>query len=104
VLGYVTVGLRFRRRISIGPGLRLNVSKSGISTSVGTRGAWFTIGHGKTRETVGLPGTGVSYTEQQSIGAPQGDDVAPASSSGGSRALFWLVLVALVAIAIGILG
>ena len=81
------MGFRFRRRISIGPGLRLNVSKSGVSTSVGTRGAWFTIGHGKTRETVGLPGTGVSYTEQQSIGTPPTKDDTPVPSSGGSRVL-----------------
>ena len=97
------MGFRFRRRISIGPGLRLNVSKSGVSTSVGTRGAWFTIGHGKTRETVGLPGTGVSYTEQQSIGTPPGDEAAPASSSGGRVVLVWLVaflVVAVVAIVI----
>lgn len=95
------MGFRFRRRISIGPGLRLNVSKSGISTSVGTRGAWFTTGHGKTRETVGLPGTGVSYTEQQSVGAPPGDDAAPASSSGAARVLIWFaVLLALVVVAV----
>jgi hypothetical protein len=94
------MGFRFRRRISIGPGFRLNLSKSGVSASVGRRGAWFTIGHGKTRETVGLPGTGLSYTEQQSIGelpatvADNGPPV-PAPSSGGSGVLFWLVVLAL---------
>ena len=95
--------LRFRRTLRPLPGVRLNLSKSGVSTSVGTRGAWFTIGHGKTRETVGLPGTGVSYTEQQSIGTPPGDEAAPASSSVGRGVLVWLVaflVVAVVAIAI----
>ncbi len=29
--------LRFYRRLSINPGLRLNVSKSGVSLSLGTR-------------------------------------------------------------------
>jgi Protein of unknown function (DUF4236) len=88
---------RFRRRINLLPGVRLNLSKSGVSASVGLRGAWLTIGHGKTRETIGLPGTGVSYTEQQSIGAAPGDDGAPtpARSSGGLGVLFWLVLLAL---------
>jgi len=56
------MGFRFRRSIRILPGIRLNVSKSGVSTSVGVRGAHVTLGHGKVRETVGLPGTGLSYT------------------------------------------
>jgi hypothetical protein len=98
------LGLRFRRRFTIGPGLRINVSKSGISTSIGTRGAWFTIGHGKTRETVGLPGTGLSYTEQQSIGdAPAtvaGDDPPVTSSGWGSLIWLTLLMLALVAIVI----
>ena len=73
---------RFRRSVKIAPGVRLNFSKSGVSTSIGTRGAHVTLGHGKVRETVGIPGTDVSYVEQQ-----------PASSSGGG-------LVGVVALAI----
>jgi hypothetical protein len=57
--------LRFFRRICIAPGVALNLSKSGVSTSLGTRGAHITLGHGKVRETVGLPGTGVYVTEAQ---------------------------------------
>ena len=57
---------RFQRRFRILPGLRLNLSKSGVSTSIGTRGAWFMIGPRGTRTTVGLPGTGLSCTEQTS--------------------------------------
>ncbi len=59
------MGLRFQRRIRLFSGVTLNLSKSGVSTSIGTRGAHITVGHGKTRETVGLPGTGLSYTEVQ---------------------------------------
>jgi hypothetical protein len=57
------MGFRFRRSIKIAPGVRINLSKSGVSTSIGTRGAHVTVGHGKVRETVGIPGTGLSYTE-----------------------------------------
>lgn len=57
------MGFRFRRSVKILPGVRLNFSKSGVSTSVGTRGAHVTIGHGQVRETVGIPGTGISCTE-----------------------------------------
>jgi len=63
---------RFQRRIRLGPGFRINLSKSGVSTSVGGRGAWFTIGPRGTRTTVGLPGSGLSYTEQSRRGAGVG--------------------------------
>lgn len=54
--------LRFRRSRSIVPGLRMNLSKSGASWSLGPRGAHFTIGPRGRRTTIGIPGTGVSYT------------------------------------------
>jgi Protein of unknown function (DUF4236) len=38
------MGLRFSRRISLIPGLRMNLSKHGASFSVGPRGAWLTVG------------------------------------------------------------
>ena len=59
------MGLRFRRSIKLFPGVRVNVSKSGVSTSIGTRGATVNVRGDRVRETVGLPGSGVSYSEQQ---------------------------------------
>jgi hypothetical protein len=56
------MGLRFYRRLSLLPGVRLNISGSGPSVSVGTRGEWFTSGPRGTCTTVGLPGSGLSYT------------------------------------------
>jgi hypothetical protein len=117
--------LRFRRTFRIGPGLRLNLSKSGVSASVGRRGLWFTVGPRGTRETVGIPGTGLSYTEQQRLGdaAPTlaaalpiaepsrasegpasgaGPLGPPASSSGGSRTLILRALVVLAIIVLAI--
>jgi hypothetical protein len=47
--------------------LHINLSRSGASVSVGHRGAWYTVGHGQRRVTVGLPGTGLSYTEQHPL-------------------------------------
>lgn len=57
------MGFRFQKRIKILPGITLNLSKKGVSTSVGIRGARVTLGHGQTRTTVGLPGTGISHTQ-----------------------------------------
>jgi hypothetical protein len=56
--------LRFWRRVRIVPGLRVNLSKSGASVSVGRRGAWLTTGPRGQRATVGLPGTGLFWTEK----------------------------------------
>jgi hypothetical protein len=56
------MGFRFRRSIRILPGLRLNIGKRGVSTSIGVRGAHVTFGKTGTRTTVGLPGSGLSYT------------------------------------------
>jgi len=64
------MGFRFRRSFRLMPGIRLNVSKSGVSTSIGRRGAWLTFGPRGTRATVGIPGTGVSYTEQSAWSRP----------------------------------
>lgn len=66
------MGIRFRKSIKIAPGLRINLSKSGPSLSVGRPGATFNIGPKGTRTTVGAPGTGISYTTQKSWGTVTG--------------------------------
>jgi hypothetical protein len=62
--------IRFFRRVTLLPGLRLNLSKSGASLSIGTRGAWLTIGPRSQRASTGIPGTGVWWTEQTRPAAP----------------------------------
>ena len=56
------MGFRFRRRIKLLPGIRLNISKSGLSTSVGEPGATINLRGNNVRTTVGVPGSGLSYT------------------------------------------
>lgn len=58
------MGFRFSKRITIVPGVRLNISGSGISTSVGPRGLSLTMGKRGTYLNAGLPGTGLSYRER----------------------------------------
>jgi hypothetical protein len=55
------MGFRFRKRIKLFPGLHLNISTRGYSISVGERGLTTNISRKVLRETVGLPGTGISY-------------------------------------------
>ena len=53
------MGIRFRKYINIIPGVRLNLSKSGVSTTLGTRGLSMNIGKRGTYLNTGIPGTGV---------------------------------------------
>lgn len=88
---------RFRRSIKLAPGVRLNLSKSGVSTSIGPRGAHVTVGHGQVRETIGMPGTGLSYTQVHST--HQAEQVSP-SDPPGRIARTWNALFVLVVLAI----
>lgn len=56
------MGFRFQKRIKIFPGVWINLSKSGVSASVGGHGATVNVGAGgKRMVTLGIPGTGMSY-------------------------------------------
>jgi hypothetical protein len=79
--------LRFTRRLSLVPGLRVNLSKRGASLSVGHRGAWYTVGPRGGRATLGLPGTGLFWMEKVPPAAPRMPDIA-----GRSSFSFWWVL------------
>ncbi|MFC7538130.1 DUF4236 domain-containing protein [Sphingomonas sp. GCM10030256] len=63
--------LRFRQSFQLFPGVRLNVSKSGLSASFGVPGATVNVGPKGVRSTVGLPGTGLSYTHHHGSFSPQ---------------------------------
>jgi hypothetical protein len=67
------MGFRFRRSFRVLPGIRLNLSKSGLSASLGIRGTHVTVGPRGTTTSVGLPGTGLSYTSH----VPLGGSAAP---------------------------
>jgi hypothetical protein len=56
------MGWRFYRRFKVLPGVTLNWSRRGVSTSIGVKGAHITLGRRQVRSTVGLPGSGISYT------------------------------------------
>ena len=54
------MGLRFRRSIRLLPGVRLNLSRSGVSATLGAPGATLNVGR-RSALTLGIPGTGLSY-------------------------------------------
>ena len=77
------MGWRFRRTKKIAPGIRLNFSKSGISTTVGKRGASVNFGNRGTFLNLGIPGTGIYSREKISTGkkAVRGADDSAYSDS-----------------------
>jgi hypothetical protein len=61
------MGWRFRRSIKIVPGVSVNLGKRGFSSiSVGVRGLRTTVGRRGVTKTVGIPGTGLSFTSRGS--------------------------------------
>jgi len=60
----INMGFRFRRSIRVFPGVRINLSKTGIGFSAGVKGLRITKrADGKIQKTVSLPGTGLSYVD-----------------------------------------
>jgi hypothetical protein len=66
------MGLRFRKSIRLGAGIRLNLaaSRRGVSTGVsgGMRGARVSLNsRGEEQTTLSLPGTGLSWVNRRKI-------------------------------------
>lgn len=55
------MAFRFRKSFKVAPGLRLNVSRSGPSVSVGGRGLTANFSSRGTRTTLSIPGSGLSF-------------------------------------------
>lgn len=61
------MGLRFRKSINLGHGLRMNLSKSGVGFSAGTKGFRVTkTANGRVRTTASIPRSGISYVKETS--------------------------------------
>jgi len=54
----------YRKRIKIAPGIHLNLSKGGVSTSIGPKGAKISIGKNGAYLNTSIPGTGI-YNRQK---------------------------------------
>lgn len=79
------MSLRFRRTITLAPGVRLNLGARGASLSVGPRGSSVTIGRRGVYGNVGLPGTGLSYRTRLD-GRPNAASEAEENRAAGDHA------------------
>ena len=80
------MGLRFRKSVSLGKGMRINFSKSGASMSFGRRSSGFTATVGKRGAyvNIGIPGTGISYRTKISAPKPRASmKRTPGMANGG---------------------
>ena len=83
---------RFRRSIKLFPGVRWNIGKKSSSLSFGGKGAHYTVGGPRgSRTTVGIPGTGLSYTETSGT-SPR----SPQENSGCAGCLGQIILFLIV--------
>ena len=98
------MGFRFRKSFKIAPGVRINISKSGIGGSVGGKGFSHSVGPGGQRTNVGLPGTGLGFSHRhgkkaatEEIEAPPASLPAPeASSLSPIRIVIFISIVAVI--------
>ncbi|MDO8997663.1 MAG: DUF4236 domain-containing protein [Sediminibacterium sp.] len=72
------MSIRFRKSIKLAPGIRMNLSGSGISFGFGPRGASISVGKRGTYLNTGIPGTGL-YSRQR-IGGSNNTTSSPSSS------------------------
>lgn len=65
------MAFRFRRSVKILPGVRINFNKNSTSVTFGGKGFHHTISStGKSTTSVGIPGTGISYSSSSGGSAP----------------------------------
>ena len=93
--------LRFRRSISLGKFLRLNLSKSGVGVSAGVKGLRAGIGTRGPYASAGLPGTGISaqvYAGKGKSGRPAAPVAAAVIGLLAAGAFLLLLLLIVVAV------
>lgn len=82
------MGLRFRRSFKIAPGVRVNLNKKSASVTFGPKGLKHTVSTtGKSHTTVGVPGTGLSYTTSGGGERPASVPAAQRPTSPKSKAV-----------------
>ena len=88
------MGLRYRKSIKLfGGALRINFSKSGIGYSYGGKGARITkTANGRTRATLSVPGTGISYVTESGKKRKRNSSLNSVATAEEQK-IAWIVLV-----------
>jgi hypothetical protein len=75
--------MRFRKSINLGKSIKLNISKSGVSTTIGGKGASLNMGGKGTYLNTGIPGTGIYDRKKINGNSATGRNV----TTGGNMAI-----------------
>lgn len=88
------MAFRIRKSFKVAPGIRLNVSKSGISTSLGGKVTTVNLSKRGTKVTSSIPGTGISTSKLYGGSkAAKSSYIAPKPRPGfGSYLLTFLII------------
>lgn len=80
------MGLRFRKSINLGGGVKLNLSKSGVGYSVGTKGLRVTkTANGRLRTTTSIPGTGISHVSESGGASSSKRNITPKNTAPSAK-------------------
>lgn len=90
------MGFRFRKSVSLFPGVRLNIGKSGLGVSAGVKGARVGVGSKGAYTSVGISGTGISSVNYLGKGKKQNKAISAAQKPKGNALLGLLFLTAIV--------
>jgi len=91
------MGFRFRKSFKVAPGVRVNLGKKSASVSIGGKGARFTAStSGRRTSTVGIPGTGLSYSSssgraKRTSGKSTGSRLPSARTYKVCGVLMWII-------------
>lgn len=95
--------MKFRKRIKIAPGVKLNISKSGVSASVGRAGATVNVGGKRgAKATVGIPGSGFSHEVKLSTPKRRASDIQDEDDSDDRGVTLFGVVVVIVGFCLAI--
>src|SRR5512141_285892 len=111
--------VRIRKTFKLFPGVKVNMSKGGISFTVGAKGYHLNFSKRGVRQTVGLPGSGISDTsyivkndsksstrkssvEKDDHDTEESEEVKPGTAPR-HRTPIWLLLLAVVVVYVGAL-
>lgn len=87
------MGINFRKRISLGDGVKLNISKNGVSTTIGTKGGSVNIGKNGVYANASIPGTGLYSRQKISSTTKKKQEL---QDMGDTTAYDWVMTVCLV--------
>lgn len=84
------MSLKFKKSIKILPGIKLNISKNGLSSvTIGKQGTSVNISRKGSKATLGIPGTGISYSKKiPSLDLPQkSPTIRPSTASDSNHSV-----------------